>query len=186
MKNAEFYDEVLQPYCLTCHLAEQNELDGSEHFAYRAFDSADELLAVPMLAWVCGPFSMPNAQPTMLGMWNDEGPSVTIDGVEYPTAGDAFLAFFGADRKSCNGLDRISDCRRAEDPDSLCGDVTSGAACDLGTGRCVPTLASSAPTDPSAPTGICKTDGSRGCPGRTVCRPGATSVEGYDGICTSS
>lgn len=181
--NIDFYDKVVKPYCLTCHLAEQNELDGSEHFAYRAFDSARAFAEAPMLSWVCGSFSMPNAQPTMLGMWNDEAEGVSIDGVAYPTAGDAFLAFYGADRATCSGLSEVVDCRRAEDPDWLCGNETSGAACDLGTGRCVPTLASSAPTDPSEPTGICKTDGSRGCPGYTRCISGSTGVEGYDGVC---
>lgn len=182
-KNVEFYNKVLKPYCLTCHLAEEKELDGSEHFAYRSFDSATAFREAPMLAWVCGEFSMPNAQPTTLAMWNDEADGLTIDGTEYRTAADAFLDFFDADRSSCNGLEQIVDCRRDEDPDSLCGDITSGAACDLGTGRCVPTLASEAPMDPSEPTGFCKTDGSRGCPGYTECIAWGTGVEGYDGVC---
>ena len=99
-----------------------------------AFDAA------ALESYVCGSFSMPNAQPTSLGFWDTENnPGVDVAGAHYAAAADAFLARRGLDRDKCNGLPQVAGCNRVSNPDSLCGgDVNGGAICDTVTDRCTP------------------------------------------------
>lgn len=139
-EDADFHQNVLRPYCLTCHLAGQRGAGDSELPAYAMFASPAAFDAVALEAYVCGSFVMPNAQPTSLGFWDTENnPGVEIAGSHFPSAADAFLARRGLDRDKCNGLSQVSGCNRVSNPDSLCGgDVNGGATCDTVTDRCEP------------------------------------------------
>jgi len=92
----------------------------------------------------------------------------------------------GADRH-CQTLAAMTDCNRGLSPDDLCGNSFSGQACDRLTGQCVPELGSYAPTDRAQPNGVCKMDGTRGCPFPLLCSPRVGSIpEGipsFDGVC---
>ena len=178
-EHSDFYNTVLKPYCLTCHLAERESLDGLAQWTYEAFSDPKNFARSPMLAWVCGNFSMPNAQPAMLAFWTTP---VSIGRIQYPSAADAFLQFFQSSRSSCANYTVMSTCQRGAFPDNLCGNASSGQACHED-GRCVPQLATKAPVNPEDPTGVCKLDGSRSCPGYTHCESGDAEVQGYDGLC---
>lgn len=181
----DLYTRVLKPYCLTCHLASSHAFDGSDMLMHRVFESPDRFSSFPMTATVCGSFSMPNAQPTSIEFWNVDRP-VLIDGRPYPSAADAFLAWFGADRNTCAGLAEVGSCARGPDPDALCGDAFSGTACNRKTLGCVPAMGQHAPENPAASRGYCKTDGTRSCPTRLQCVPNAEIIEGleaWDGMC---
>ncbi|MCK6545166.1 hypothetical protein L6R52_04805 [Myxococcota bacterium] len=177
----DLYVEVVKPFCGTCHFADERGLDGSRKWFYEAFEDHDVFMSTPMLAWVCGDFQMPNAQPTMVGFWSPHRGPVDIAGTQYPTAADALLAAYGSSRDACTNLERVVDCRRGGD--ALCGDAHSGMACDAATGRCVPSFPEVAPTSPLTPTGVCKLDGSRGCGASQECRPASAGPTGFDGAC---
>lgn len=177
----DLYVEVVKPFCGTCHFADERNLDGSRKWHYAAFNDHDVFMSTPMLAWVCGDFQMPNAQPTMIGFWSSHRGPVKIAGREHPTAADALLAAYGSSREACTNLDTVVDCRRGGD--ELCGDAKSGMACDRQSGRCVPSFPEVAPTSPLAATGVCKLDGARGCGTSQECRPATGGPVGYDGAC---
>jgi hypothetical protein len=151
---------------------------------YAALDSFAAMSRSSVWAYVCA-FQMPNAQPTMHELWRVRSQPLTIGGRQYPSAADALLhQLAGGDRGMCRDLDRQSDCRRGPVPDRLCGDDHSGTACNPDTGRCVPVRGFASPTDPAAPNGVCRMDGSRGCPWPQECRQvQSTALSGYDGAC---
>jgi hypothetical protein len=94
-----------------------------------------------MQAFVCNGFTMPNAQPTLLHFWDVEGNAgVSIGGLLYPTAADAFLARRGLDRATCSKYAETAGCERGGTrADQMCGGaVSGGATCDMDTGRCEP------------------------------------------------
>jgi hypothetical protein len=131
----DFYRGVVKPYCGTCHLAAQQALGDADLWSYGAFLSPDAFAAAPLDAHVCTTFSMPNAQPTSLGFW--ETP-VSVGGLSYPTAADAYLIRRGLTRDRCTNLDSVAGCDHGDSPDALCGGaVEGGAVCDLQSNRCV-------------------------------------------------
>ncbi len=139
-EDADFHQNVLRPYCLTCHLAGQRGLGDADVPAYQMFATPSAFDAVALESYICGSFSMPNAQPTSLGFWDTENnPGVDVAGTRFPAAADAFLARRGLNRATCNGLPQVAGCDRVSNPDSLCGgDVNGGAVCDTATDRCAP------------------------------------------------
>jgi hypothetical protein len=139
-EDRDFYRAVIKPYCATCHLAAQRGLADADVGSYKLFGSPAAFDATPVRSYVCGAFSMPNAQPTLLGLWDAEGnPGVVVGGRSFPTAADALLARHGLDRSSCFGFSELSGCNRGDVPDALCGGpVSGGAVCDRDSGRCVP------------------------------------------------
>jgi hypothetical protein len=139
-EDTDFHRNVIRPYCLTCHLAGQRGLGDADLPAYAMFESPSAFDAVALEAFVCGSFSMPNAQPTSLGFWDTESnPGVQIAGTHFAAAADAFLSRRRLDRATCNNLSQLSGCNRVSNPDSLCGgDVSGGAVCDSATDRCAP------------------------------------------------
>jgi hypothetical protein len=188
-QHAEVFDQVLKPYCITCHLAMNQGLDGSPLGSYDIFSTPDKFRAFPSYASVCGQFGMPNAQTTLMNFWDTGWGPVTVGDKQYPAAADAFLAFFGRDRSHCGNLEELSTCNRGPDPDMNCGNAFSGTACMRDTGRCVPKRGLSALADPNGSVGVCKTNGTRGCPSPLECRPSPTPLlgldsAGFDGVCT--
>ena len=125
---------------------------------------------------------MPNAQPTMLGLWDSARGPVAIGDKTFPSAADALLDFFGTDRARCTDLSTMGTCNRGPDPDAFCGNASSGAACNRTSGRCTPEFSPTAATQ-----GYCKMDGTRGCPAPTSCKPAAAATPGlemFDGVCS--
>lgn len=179
----ELYLEVVKPYCGTCHAAmDQNAARGAAP-TYGGMQSFADLMALPLAPYVCS-FQMPNAQATSHALWRTRRDPLAIGDRLYDTAADALFAELGfGGRNVCATLAMASDCRRGDDPDSLCGNRWSGAACDRSTGRCVPVLADEAPRDPGAPTGVCKLNGTRQCPWPLDCQPMSIGVDGFDGGC---
>jgi hypothetical protein len=159
------------------------------------FASPETLLNPGLSAYLCGSFAMPNSQATLLNFWEPAAEPIVIDGTPYDTAADALLAELGIDRSGCADLETVSNCNRSENPDDLCGNAFSGKACNRITGRCVPELTLDSPSQPAgpassvvagAPNGVCKTDGSRGCPYPETCEPAnevMPGIEGFDGVC---
>ena len=192
-EHRDMFDQVLKPYCLTCHMAMQKGLDGSDLYTYGLFSSPAIFRRFPLDSVACGKFSMPNAQTTSMNFWDPSFGPVVVAGRRYPTAADALLGAYGHDRTSCQNLDRISNCDRKPDPDSVCGNAFSGTACVRSTGRCVPVGGVTVPAGGMAvpaemgqPTGVCRMDGSRSCPYPLECRPGSMGVPGldsFDGVC---
>jgi hypothetical protein len=182
----EFYAKVVDPYCSTCHLAIETGRNGPS-LSHRLFASPSQFRGFPMPSFVCGSFSMPNAQPTMLGFWDKTRGPVTIGDKSHASAADALLDVFGMGRNQCDRLDEVSSCYRGPDPEALCGNVRSGLACNRLTGRCVPDVAApGAAVDPIR--GYCRSDGSRTCPNGLVCEtgiPALAGLESYDGICVT-
>lgn len=180
----ELYLQAVKPYCGTCHMAVDQNAAGMPSPTYAALDSFAAMSRSSVWAYVCA-FQMPNAQPTMHELWRVRSQPLTIGGRQYPSAADALLhQLAGGDRGMCRDLDRQSDCRRGPVPDRLCGDDHSGTACNPDTGRCVPVRGFASPTDPAAPNGVCRMDGSRGCPWPQECRQvQSTALSGYDGAC---
>jgi hypothetical protein len=178
----QLFDKVIKPNCTTCHAAMQSAPSGDTLAIYTLFNTP-ALLDSGLSAHLCNAFTMPNSQATRLNFW--EPTPVAFMDHEYDSAADVLLSQLGMDREQCRNLDAWSTCNRGPDPDELCGNSHSGRACDRSTGACVPNLA--APRRPGAPNGICKTDGSRGCPYPQTCRAtGAappTGLAGYDGLC---
>jgi hypothetical protein len=194
----DLYAKVVYPYCATCHNAVGPGLLRAR-FAFAGGFLADGA----MKAAVCtsSAYSMPNAQATMNQMWeHDDGP-ITINGTPYATPADALLvAGFGlAGRASCESYENRSNCASTGTSDhALCGNDHSGTACSgVANGACVPDpYIAPVPTMPtvwferqsfSAPTGICQTNGPRGCPSGQTCTPSDSTVTGladFDGVCT--
>lgn len=184
-EDQQMFDGVVKPYCTTCHLAMQSALDGSELFTYGLFRSPEDLRRFPLDHTICGAFAMPNAQPTLINFWETKRAGVAIGKVSYSSAADALLAFLGNSRSTCLGFAESTSCVRGPDPDALCGNDSSGTACDRDTGRCFPEFI---PDEPASARvkGVCRLDGSRACPHRLVCIARATLPAGmsdYDGIC---
>jgi hypothetical protein len=141
--DADFYRGVVRPFCGTCHLASQKGLAENDRPSYARFASAADFDAYPMQAFVCNGFTMPNAQPTLLHFWDVEGNAgVSIGGLLYPTAADAFLARRGLDRATCSKYAETAGCERGGTrADQMCGGaVSGGAVCDFDTGRCQPVV----------------------------------------------
>jgi hypothetical protein len=187
-EHQQLFDQVVKPYCLTCHLAAQLGADGGELFTYRLFLSPVELRRFPVPAVVCGEFGMPNAQPTSLAFWQTPPDGLTIGGKGYPAAADALLDFFATDRAGCVGLAAMTTCNRGLDPDAVCGNSFSGTACLRQSGRCFPQSDGGPPVASPAPLGVCRTNGSRACPYPLECRAGGAPVpglEGFDGACVA-
>jgi hypothetical protein len=186
----DLFDKVVKPNCETCHLAMQTGPTGDTLAIYHLFEAPSSLLEAGLPAVVCGAFSMPNSQATRLNFWEVKPePLVLSDGTSFTTPADVLLAQMGMDRARCQQLGAMTDCNRGANPDDLCGNAFSGQACNRVTGKCFPELGPNAPTDRAKPNGVCKTDGSRGCPYPEKCqkRPAGTPVPeglvGFDGVC---
>lgn len=182
----QMFDQVVKPYCTTCHLAIENGHADGTAFSYTLFHSAADFKRFPMTSVLCGDFSMPNAQPTIMGLWDVERGPVTVGGTSYASAADAFLAYFGSNRAQCAQLAEIGSCNRGPDPDSLCGNANSGTACNRVTGRCTPGLFGTEEW-PGA-KGYCRMDSTRACPSSLQCK--ATSqmppgLDAFDGVCAT-
>ena len=183
----QLYDKVIKPYCSTCHLATQTGLDGSTLASYSIFRSPHELRQFPLAAVVCGSFGMPNAQPTRIKFWDPQNGQVAIRGRRFPAAADALLDWLGLGRKTCAQLEEMATCDRGPDPEVLCGNASSGTACNRDTGRCTPEFSGSAPGQTVlGARGVCRTDGSRTCPRPLECASAGNMPSGlasYDGVC---
>ena len=181
----QLFDQVIKPDCWTCHAAMQNGPTGEKLSIYSLFDSP-ALLEAGLPAQLCNSFTMPNSQATLLNFWEPfDAPVLFADNKTYNSAADALLARTGVTREQCLGLEEKATCNRGSDPDALCGNAFSGRACDRESGLCVPDL--KAPRAIGAANGVCKTDGSRGCPYPQACvatgKPAAKGLPGYDGEC---
>ena len=180
--HADLYRLVVKPACGTCHLAiDKTAADASSAF-YGALASPQAFAGSGAIAYMCT-FQMPNAQATMNAFWRTQ--TVTIGTKTYNSMADALLSEFASGPGTCSTLPVMTDCRRAPDPDCLCGDQHSGTACDVTSGRCIPVLGPFAPANPASPTGICKMDGTRVCPWPLECQPTDFGLSGYDGACYS-
>jgi hypothetical protein len=185
-EHRQVFDKVLKPYCITCHLAMEQGLDGGALASYDIFRTPGQFRSFPAYVSVCDRFGMPNAQTTMVNFWEAGAQPVEVQGKTHATAADALLAFYGRDRSQCTNLDTVSDCNRGPDPDANCGNPFSGTGCVRTTGRCMPHRGPAVLTDPYAPVGVCKMDGSRGCQYPMLCRPATTrlpGLESFDGEC---
>ena len=93
----------------------------------------------------------------------------------------------GLSRETCLRLPSLASCNRGPSPDDLCGNSSSGQACNRVTGQYFPELGPYAPTAPTVPNGVCKIDGTRGCPFPLACTrrpdPIHAGLEGFDGVC---
>jgi hypothetical protein len=186
----DLFDQVIKPNCETCHLAMQTAPNGAELSIYNLFKSPASLMDAGLGGVVCNSFTMPNSQATRLNFWEVKPEPLTLtNGDSFGSPADVLLAAMGTDRKHCEQLESLSNCNRGLDPDALCGNAFSGQACNRVTGKCVPDLGPYAPTDRTQPNGICKLNGTRGCPYPEVCqkRPAGDKVpeglEGFDGLC---
>ncbi len=178
------FDQVIKPYCATCHMAMQHGLDGSALLSYGLFRSAADLRRFPLEAVICGSFGMPNAQTTSINFWNPQSGPLSIGGREFAAPADALLDWLGSARSNCSGLEEVGTCNRGPDPDTLCGNAASGTACNRSTGRCEPQGSGGA----GEPRGYCRTDGSRTCPQRLRCVSAGNMTEGlktFDGVCVT-
>jgi hypothetical protein len=178
------FDQVIKPNCVTCHAAMQSAPGGQELAIYKQFNSP-ALLDDALPAVLCNAFTMPNSQATMLNFWEPLDKPVTANGQTFNTGADMLLDSLGMSRGECANLVKVVNCNRGPDPDALCGNAYSGRACNRDTGKCVPDL--KAPRQPGDPNGVCKTNGTRGCPFPEECRPATTplpkGLEGFDGVC---
>jgi hypothetical protein len=185
-EHRELFDQVVKPYCITCHLAMEQGLDGSRVYSYPLFESADRFKSFPSNVAVCGDFGMPNAQTTMVNFWNSDLGPVVVGGKAFPAAADALLAFYGRDRAGCDRLGEVSTCNRGPDPDLNCGNADSGTACNRLTGRCLPARGLGVLSDGKGPVGYCRMDGSRRCTYPMQCQPAKERLAGLetlDGEC---
>jgi hypothetical protein len=176
------FDQVIKPYCATCHMALQQGLNGGVLPSYGLFRSAADLRRFPLQAVICGSFGMPNAQPTSINFWNPQSRPLSIGGREFAAPADALLDWVGLTRWDCTGLQEVGTCNRGPDPDALCGNAGSGTACNRSTGRCEPRASGSL----AEPQGYCRTDGSRTCPRPLRCVSAGSLTEGlstFDGVC---
>jgi hypothetical protein len=178
----DLFDQVIKPYCATCHMALQQGLDGSALLSYGVFRSAADLRRFPLQAVICDSFGMPNAQATSNNFWDPQLGPVSIGGRTFAAPADGLLDWLGLTRSSCNGLQEVGTCNRGPDPDALCGNAASGTACNRQTGRCEPQRTGAA----GEPRGYCRLDGSRTCPQPLRCVSAAAVTEGmasFDGVC---
>jgi hypothetical protein len=178
----DLYDNVLKPYCATCHMAMETGDDDRPLVSHSLFASRADLQRFALPGVLCNSFTMPNAQPTMMHFWDTRRDPLAIGDQRFPSAADALLAAFGTDRTGCDGLVQASRCDLAPDPDALCGDARSGLACNRQTGRCVPEVAGAS----RGADGFCRLDGSRSCPPTLTCQPAMSlesGLESFDGIC---
>jgi hypothetical protein len=186
----QLFDKVVKPYCGTCHLALQTAMDGSTLYSYNLFRSPQDLRRFPLASVLCGTFGMPNAQPTMVNFWDPQKGSVGIMGRRFPAAADALLDWIGLDRSTCLGLTEVATCDRGDDPDRLCGNDSSGTACNRTTGRCIPEFSGTAGGQTVVGArGVCRTDGSRTCPRPLECASAGNLPPGlstFDGVCVPS
>jgi hypothetical protein len=180
----QLFDKVLKPNCTTCHAAMQTGPTGSVLAIYDLFGSPT-LLDAGLPAVVCGGFAMPNAQATRLNFWEPGAAPIQFAGKSYASGAETLLASLGISHDQCSNLDAMANCNRGSDPEQLCGNAFSGRACNRVTGECVPNLR--LPREPGKPNGVCKTNGTRGCPYPEQCQPApgkpAAGLEGYDGVC---
>jgi hypothetical protein len=181
------FDQVIRPYCGTCHMAAQKSLDSSVLFSYGLFRSPADLRRFPLGSLVCGSFGMPNASPTLTNFWDQARGPVVVGGREFPAGADAFLDWLGLDRSTCTGFDQMSTCNRGPSPDEICGNAASGWACNRLSGRCVrgPDPDRSPPSLAAA-RGLCRTDGTRACPPTLECTASGLKepgIETFDGVC---
>jgi len=185
----DLFDKVVKPNCETCHLAMQTDPMGQTLAIYDLFKSPSTLISnAGLAADVCNSFVMPNSQATSRNFWEVKPePLVLSDGRSFGSPADILLQAMGIDRDQCQTLAAMTDCNRGLSPDDLCGNSYSGQACDRLTGRCVPELGSYAPTDRAQPNGVCKTDGTRGCPFPEACTkrvgPIPEGIPIFDGVC---
>ena len=185
-RNAALFDQVIKPNCTTCHAAMQTGPDGVDIAIYSLFETPETLLEAGLPGVVCGNFQMPNSQATRLNFWEPSPEPIVFDGKEFANAADVLLAEINLDRSKCANLEELANCNRGPDPDSLCGNAFSGKACDRLTGRCVPSMGFNASKDPTAPNGVCKLNGTRGCPFPQYCIPAGKvtpGIEAFDGVC---
>ena len=181
-RHRDLYLTVAKPYCGTCHLAMDTTMDGAVSSPYMALESWEAFSRSGSWAATCS-VSMPNAQPTGRELWRQRSEPIVIGDQSYGSAIDALLGELGVP-SACGDLAGRADCRLRSDPDAVCGNAWSGTACDPESGRCALALADNAPTDPAAPTGVCRLDGSRSCPWPQECgRLDSPLVSGYDGGC---
>jgi hypothetical protein len=184
-EHRQLFDQVVKPNCTTCHQAMQTGPQGPLA-VYDQFASPSAFLDTGLSGAICGTFDMPNAEATRTNFWQPAGTPIIHDGVPYDAPADVLLAQLGMDRAQCAQLAAVSNCNRGPNPDELCGNAFSGTACNRVTGKCVPELGASAPTDPTQPNGVCKLNGSRRCPYPEQCQPGGpppAGLEGFDGVC---
>jgi hypothetical protein len=185
-EHMELFDKVVKQYCITCHLAMEQGLDGSRLYSYNLFESADRFRSFPANVSVCGDFSMPNAQTTMVNFWNADLGPITVGGQAYHAPADALLGFYGRDRSKCDRITEVSNCNRGDDPDLNCGNADSGMACNRLSGRCLPQRGLGALSDAQGPVGFCRMDGSRRCTYPMTCQPMKEKLAGletFDGEC---
>jgi hypothetical protein len=185
-EHRELFDQVVKPYCLTCHLAMSQGLNGSQLHSYPLFDSAERFKAFPSNVSICGNFSMPNAQTTLNNFWSTDVGPIVVDGKSYPAPADAMLGFYGRDRSHCARVSEVSTCNRGPDPDLNCGNPDSGTACVRTTGRCIPQRGLGVLADARGSVGVCRMDGSRRCPYPLKCQPArevTPGLETFDGEC---
>lgn len=185
-RDMETFSRVVKPYCSTCHLAIEQGAGGVEAFSHRLLRTAGAFRSFPMPAVVCGTFTMPNSQPTMLALWDAGGTPITVVDRSFPSAADALLGYFDRSRNDCGELASLATCNRGSDPDALCGNASSGMACNRVSGRCVPEFGNAAAG--TVVRGHCRLDGSRTCPATLECRPAPVPTPGletFDGHCVA-
>lgn len=182
----EMFDQVFKPYCVTCHLAMEKGLDDSQLYSYDLFMSPSITRRFPLQAVICDGFTMPNAQTTSLNFWDTSQGPVTVGDKQFPAAADAMLDLVGLDRRGCANLSAVATCDRGPNPDATCGNAFSGTGCARDSGRCVTPKELAPPTEMHAPTGVCRTDGTRNCLYPLECQPGdvlMAGLESFDGTC---
>ena len=184
----DLFDQVIKPNCGTCHFAAEKDPTDQTLAIYNLFQTPDTLRSAGLSDVVCNTFSMPISQATLQNLWEDKpDPIVLTDGSSYKSPSDILLAWMGLSRDTCPQLSSVATCNRGPSPDDLCGDAYSGQACNRVTGRCFPELGPYAPTSPTAPNGVCKTDGTRGCPFPLACTkrpdPIPAGLADFDGVC---
>jgi hypothetical protein len=186
----DLFDQVIKPNCETCHLAMQTGPSGQTLSIYDLFKAPSSLMDAGLENVVCGSFAMPNSQATRLNFWEMKPEALMLtDGSAFDSPADVLLKAMGTDRHKCQQLNELANCNRGLSPDDLCGNNFSGQACNRVTGRCFPDLGPYAPTDRSQPNGVCKLNGTRGCPYPEVCQPRPAGdkipdgIEGFDGVC---
>jgi len=180
----QLFHRVLWTNCGTCHAAMEKGPGGDTLAIYTLFQSPT-LLDAGLPAQLCGNFTMPNSQATLLNFWEPSVAPATIAGKTYTTDADALLATLGMTPDQCAKLDEMANCNRGANPEELCGNAYSGRGCNRVTGKCEPYMR--APRNPGDPNGICKLDGTRGCAFPSTCQPArskpAAGLESYDGVC---
>ncbi|MES1205704.1 MAG: hypothetical protein ABUS79_07175 [Pseudomonadota bacterium] len=179
-EHADLYRNAVKPACGTCHMAIDQDASNRPSLFHAALQSPQAFAASQVMPFVCT-FQMPNAQATMNAFWRPR--EVIVGASVHGSLAEALLTSFSTGLQACANLPQMSDCRRFAQPDAVCGNDHSGTACDRTSGRCVPQLGPAASSSPTMPNGVCKLDGSRGCPSLSECRASTPTVAGYDGAC---